>query len=112
MESLFPLVLMIGVVAFVGYPVVKGMIEGYRGTDNPRMICPSCGTTGQPGEKVKGSIAIEIVLWLCFIIPGLIYSIWRLTSKYQACPACGAGGMIGVNTPRGRQLVQKFGGTP
>lgn len=106
MESLLPLALMMGGFAFVGYHIIRGMIDGYTGADQPQMICPTCGTTGQPRIETKGSIAIEIILWLCFVIPGLIYSIWRLSSKYPACPACGAAGMIGVNTPRGQKLIE------
>jgi len=26
--------------------------------------------------RTRGSILIEIVLWLCFLVPGLIYFIW------------------------------------
>jgi proteolipid membrane potential modulator/LITAF-like zinc ribbon protein len=83
----------------------------YRALTRPRpssgMICPACGTRTEPTTRTPGSIWIEIVLWLCFIIPGLIYSLWRLTSKEKVCPACGATGMIPVSTPRGQQLVDQ-----
>jgi len=50
--------------------------------------CPNCNYTG-PGKKIiKGSIAAEILLWVMFLLPGLIYSIWRITSKYYGCPKC------------------------
>lgn len=77
-------------------------------SNNGSMICQNCGTRGEPKTITKGSIAIEIVLWICFIIPGLIYSIWRLTSKQQGCPSCGQPGMIGVDTPNGRALAEKL----
>jgi hypothetical protein len=56
-----------------------------------KMLCSICGTQAKPKVKVKGSIFIEIVLWICLIIPGLIYSLWRSTSaaRYKICPACG-----------------------
>ena len=48
-------------------------------------------TGNWPGKTVtRGSIWIEIILWLCLIVPGLIYSIWRLTTRRQVCSACGA----------------------
>lgn len=68
-------------------------------------VCPSCGTRGSPMRSNKGNLLIEIILWLCFIVPGLIYSIWRLSNRTGACPACG-GAMIPVATPRGQQMVQ------
>jgi hypothetical protein len=48
-------------------------------------FCPNCGTIGKPKKKTKGSFAIEVLLWLCFLIPGLIYSLWRMTSKVPVC---------------------------
>lgn len=50
--------------------------------------CPNCGYVGKPKKFTKGSILIEVVLWLMFLVPGLIYSIWRLTTKYEGCPRC------------------------
>ena len=44
-----------------------------------QMICTKCGHVGKPKKKVKGSIFIEIILWLMLIVPGLIYSIWKET---------------------------------
>jgi RNA polymerase subunit RPABC4/transcription elongation factor Spt4 len=71
-------------------------------------ICPACGSRGEARTRTKGSVLIEIVLWLCLIIPGLIYSLWRISSREKVCPACGAAGMIPVNTPRGQQLLTQF----
>lgn len=108
MESLLPLALIMGGIAFIGYHLLKGMISGYTGADKKQMICQNCGTIGQPRIETKGSIAIEIILWLCLIIPGLVYSIWRLCSKYRACPACRSADMIGTDTPRGKLLAEQF----
>jgi hypothetical protein len=74
----------------------------------PREICTRCGTVANPTRFIKGSDGLEIVLWLCFIVPGLIYSVWRQSSKYAGCPACG-GEMISTSTPRGNQLLSQFG---
>lgn len=71
-------------------------------------ICAACGVQGRPKKHTRGSIWIEIVLWLCFIIPGLIYSIWRLTTKQTVCRSCGTAGMIPINTPRGKQLAAQY----
>lgn len=73
------------------------------------MICKSCGTAGDTKTVTRGSIFIEIVLWLCFLLPGLIYSIWRLTSKYEACPMCGSPSMVPVSSPIGLSLAAQVG---
>jgi hypothetical protein len=72
------------------------------------MVCPTCGTRGEPKTITRGSLGMEIILWICFIVPGLIYSMWRLTTKQKGCPSCGAPGMIGVNTPMGKTLIGKM----
>jgi len=50
--------------------------------------CPNCEYEGQHKNITKGSFIIELGLWLVFLFPGIIYSIWRLTSKYKGCPKC------------------------
>jgi len=74
-------------------------------------VCPNCGHVGYPKTRVKGSILIELILWIMFIIPGVIYSIWRLTTKAKVCPMCAASCMIPASTPKGRELVAKYGAT-
>ena len=73
-----------------------------------QLICPNCGTVGTPKTVTKGSILIELVLWICFIVPGIIYSIWRLTTRAQACRSCGAGNMVALNSPVGKKLQKDF----
>lgn len=72
------------------------------------LICKACGSIRCPIKTTKGSIAIEIVLWLFFIVPGLIYSIWRLTTRRNACPVCGSPDMIPLDTPIGQSLKTKI----
>ncbi len=50
--------------------------------------CPNCQYEGQPKKFIKGSIIIEILLWILGIIPGLIYTLWRRSTKYEGCPKC------------------------
>lgn len=71
------------------------------------LICTACGYVGKPKKVTKGSILIELFLWLFFLIPGLIYSIWRLASRYEACPSCKGQSMIPVDSPTGRELMAK-----
>lgn len=68
-------------------------------------ICTTCGYRGMPKKFYKGSFLMEIALWLLFLIPGFIYSLWRQVSKFEACPACKKPTMIPVNTPIGKKLT-------
>lgn len=77
---------------------------------NAKFICRSCGWTGDEGKTVtRGNFATELVLWLCLVVPGLIYSLWRVSSRYEACPSCGGKELIPTDSPIGRQLGAQLG---
>jgi hypothetical protein len=71
-------------------------------------ICTTCGYQGKPVSRTKGSIWIEIILWICFIVPGIAYSLWRLMTREQVCPACKNPSMIPLDTPQGQKLAETF----
>jgi len=77
-----------------------------------KQVCKDCGTVGEAKTVARGSMAIEIVLWLCLIFPGLIYSLWRLSSKHETCRACGSERLVPVETPAGQQLAAASGYAP
>lgn len=68
------------------------------------VVCTQCGYVGEPKTVTKGSLGVEIIMWLLFLLPGLVYSIWRLSSKHDGCPTCGNTALI----PRGAPMAQKF----
>lgn len=71
-------------------------------------VCTRCGGFGKPKKIVRGSLLIELVLWLTFIVPGLIYTIWRTTSQSRACPFCKSlDSMVPLDTPVGQRLLQQ-----
>lgn len=72
-----------------------------------KFVCTSCGYTGEPKTITKGSIGIEIILWLCFLIPGLIYSVWRLSSRHYGCPTCGQTTLIPVSSPMAKKFIRE-----
>ena len=77
-----------------------------------KQVCKDCGTVGETKTVARGSMGVEIVLWLCFIVPGLIYSIWRLSSKHETCSACGSERLVPIQTPAGQQLASASGYVP
>lgn len=72
------------------------------------MICTICGTAGKTNTETRGSLAIELILWFCMIVPGLLYSIWRATSKYEVCRYCGSKQIVPINSPVGKKLLVQF----
>lgn len=75
--------------------------------NNKPLICTACGYVGKPQRITKGNTLIELILWLCFLLPGLIYSIWRLSSKYDACPKCKGASMIPTDSPVGQKVINE-----
>ncbi|MDD2915614.1 MAG: hypothetical protein PHP70_09875 [Gallionella sp.] len=73
------------------------------------IVCTSCGYVGEPNAITKGSIWIEVVLWLCFLIPGLIYSMWRMSmsSQQNVCPSCGQTALIPAESPIGKKFISE-----
>lgn len=69
------------------------------------MLCTRCLSEGRPKRVTRGSLWIETILWLTFIVPGLIYSVWRLTTRHDACRACGSDELVPLNSPRARALT-------
>jgi len=74
-----------------------------------QLICSTCGTVGKPKSVTKGSTLIELVLWLCLLVPGFIYSLWRLTTRTKACRSCGAENLVPMESPVGKKLLKDFG---
>jgi hypothetical protein len=69
------------------------------------MVCSNCGSTGRPKTYVQGSFLIELLLWLMFLLPGVIYSLWRLTTKKRVCSVCGASNMLPADSPVAQRIV-------
>jgi len=69
-------------------------------------ICRTCGYHGPSETVTPGSFLIEVFLWLCLMLPGMLYSVWRLTNRHQACPSCHQTTMIPIASPIGRQLLK------
>jgi|GEM_PF-972236 len=71
------------------------------------LVCTQCGYIGRPKNAIKGNIAIELFLWLFFIIPGLIYSVWRSSSRHKVCPKCGNKNLIPLDSPKAQKMVKE-----
>ena len=71
------------------------------------VVCATCYERGWPKTRTKGSFMLELFLWILFLLPGLIYSIWRLTSRHKACYSCGSAAIVPPDSPRGQQIRRK-----
>jgi hypothetical protein len=71
-------------------------------------ICSNCGYRGSHKVVRRGSSLIEVFLWIMIIIPEIVYTLWRITSKYEVCPKCKAPNMVPMDSPRGKKLEAEF----
>lgn len=67
-------------------------------------FCPRCHFRGAPLWKVRGTFALELLLYLFFVLPGIAYTIWRLSNKYTVCPECGEANMVPVTSPIAKRV--------
>jgi hypothetical protein len=78
------------------------------GIGKPRVICANCGQIGKTRINTPGSGVLEILLWVLFLLPGMIYTAWRLNKRRELCRACGSADVIPLSTPRGKLLSTQF----
>jgi 4-amino-4-deoxy-L-arabinose transferase-like glycosyltransferase len=95
-----PVIFSFIVLALILFKFIAGVADKKR-------LCIACFNQARPTTKTKGSLLIEVFLWLCFIIPGVIYSLWRSTSRYKVCPCCGAAGMIPLDSPQAKRILSQ-----
>lgn len=71
-----------------------------------KKFCLDCKEIVKTKRETQGSIIIELLLWCLFIVPGLIYSIWRSTSRYDVCGICKSKRIISKNHKRAREIIE------
>jgi len=65
-----------------------------RGTAPRRMLCTDCGRTAPAHTWIGGSDVLELVGWLCLVVPGLVYCWWRHACRRKVCAACGSSALV------------------
>lgn len=68
-----------------------------------KRFCTTCGSIGEPKSHTPGKLWVEVVLWLCLLVPGLLYSLWRLNGRRKVCAHCGAQTLVPVDSPVARK---------
>jgi hypothetical protein len=70
-------------------------------------FCKTCHTVGGTKRHMPGSILIEIIMWCCFLVPGIIYTLWRHSAVKQVCRSCGSKEVIPVDSPLAKQILNR-----
>jgi hypothetical protein len=69
--------------------------------------CIHCGFVGEPALNAPGMLAMEIGLWFLFVVPGVVYSIWRRSARYQHCANCGHAGLVTADSAVAMEAFRK-----
>ena len=69
--------------------------------------CLACEAIGESQVYIPGSWVLEALLWMCFLVPGLIYSLCRSSSRKHVCCSCQSQNIVPVNSPRGLEILQR-----
>lgn len=72
------------------------------------VVCKNCGHQGSPERKLKGHFLITLILLLCYIIPGIIYIIWRRSGVRDTCRQCGSSDIVDTSTAMGRAVMHNM----
>lgn len=74
-----------------------------------KYACKNCQFVGfYPKTKVRGNVGLELGLYIFFIIPGILYSLWRAGGAYKVCPQCGSKEIVPMGTPAAEALAKSF----
>lgn len=72
-------------------------------------LCTQCLNQVQPKKVVRGYFVIEIILYLAMILPGIIYTLWRLMGgREKTCPKCGGHGFVPVDSPAASAILSRM----
>lgn len=69
------------------------------------VVCANCGSVDKTKLFTPGSILLEIVAWCLLLIPGILYSFWRLSGRRKVCAVCGSPNLVPAESPIGRRLI-------
>jgi hypothetical protein len=70
--------------------------------------CLDCGFVGEPEQYTPGTLSKEIGLWCFFIVPGIIYSVWRSLCQHERCAICGNRRLVTTSSQAAQTAISKL----
>ena len=72
-----------------------------------KKVCRDCWFVSEPAQnsKLRGSGSITLILLCFYLIPGIIYMIWRRGDKTEICQKCHGKNLIPIDSPLGQKLL-------
>ena len=74
--------------------------------ESRQIHCTNCSYEGKGKVFTEGNFAFELIMYCFFIIPGIIYTLWRTTfGRHLICPDCKSKNVIKLKVWRSRQAA-------
>lgn len=70
-------------------------------------FCIQCHENAPSKNVTDGYFLLEVALWAFFIVPGILYSLWRLTTRHKACRACGSANLVPSHSDRAKAEIAR-----
>lgn len=67
--------------------------------------CTRCHSVAPARMLNPGSLLTEILLFCLFVVPWIIYAIWRRQARKLVCSVCGADAIVPVTSPEGARIA-------
>lgn len=74
-------------------------------------VCKTCRYLGRPERELRGSGAVELILLLCGVLPGIAYGVWRHRGPIHLCPRCRRE-VVPVESPAGTAFLASLPDRP
>ena len=106
-RDLAPAILVFALGALVAFPLYFGAKALARRAFTKPKYCLACGATTRPKARYRGSFLAETALWDLLVVPGLVYSGWRLKTRRMVCAACGSEQLVPPSSPEAMGDAQR-----
>lgn len=74
-------------------------------TRPPTHVCRNCLSLVIPRTTTPGNDLLTLGLLLLFLVPGVLYGVWRLTARHKVCPVCWQPVLVPLGTPGAALLL-------
>lgn len=70
-------------------------------------LCPHCYYQGKFTKRLGGNAAVELLLYMFFILPGIVYTSHRHRSSKDICPECDQDQGLPIKSKRAIELLEQ-----
>lgn len=70
-----------------------------------KMFCKECYEVAVPKTVTPGYFIIELVAWCFMVLPGLLYTMYRISNKKKVCAHCGSESVIKADSFLAKKMM-------